>query len=161
MKSAIIIIASLFLFSCQTQKSKDKELIESFIKEIVLKKGVSFSNTKKYIHYGKKMLEREEFQEGIIEVLYTKDQARLSITDFSKKRINTLVPYNYKTYATSLVKVKGCTNDTIKIRGIFSMNLSGKIDTIVSRDYYGTHNIRCIFDPYKATEGELIIEYSL
>ena len=92
---------------------------------------------------------------------YTKDQARLSITDFSKKRINILVPYNYKTYATSLVKVKGYTNDTIKIRGIFSMNLSGKIDTIVSRDYYGTHNIRCIFDPYKATEGELIIEYSL
>ena len=51
MKSAIIIIASLFLFSCQTQENKDKELIESFIKEIVLKKGVSFSDTKKYIHY--------------------------------------------------------------------------------------------------------------
>ena len=69
MKSIIIIIV-LFLFSCQTQENKDKELIESFIKEIVLKKGVSFSDTKKYIHYGKKMLEREEFQEGIIEVLY-------------------------------------------------------------------------------------------
>ena len=86
---------------------------------------------------------------------------------FSKKRIDTLKPYDWKkkspihSYATSIVKIRGYSNDTIKFGGIWDLTLSGKIDTIVKMDYYGTHNIICVFSPYRATKGDLEIEYSL
>lgn len=90
-----------------------------------------------------------------------RDYRNFTITDFSQKRIDTLIPYEHKTYVSFVVKVRGCVNDTIKIKGEYNISLSGKIDTLLNGDYYGTHDVICIFDPYIATEGELEIEYSL
>ena len=92
---------------------------------------------------------------------YDKDYSKFTVTSFSNKRIDTLVPSENKSYVSLYVKIKGYTNDTIKISGIFGMNLSGTIDTLVTGDYYGTHKIICVFDPYKATKGKLDIEYGL
>lgn len=93
----------------------------------------------------------------------TKDYRKFTVVDFSKKRIDTLIPYKNKTYVSFVIKVKGYTNDTVKIKriGYFDIILSGQLDTIINYDYYGSHNIKCVFDPYKATEGKLKIEYSL
>lgn len=92
-----------------------------------------------------------------------KDYRKFTVVDFSKKRIDTLIPYKNKTYVSFVIKVKGYTNDTVKIKriGYFDIILSGQLDTIINYDYYGSHNIKCVFDPYKATEGKLKIEYSL
>jgi hypothetical protein len=92
-----------------------------------------------------------------------KDYRKFTVVDFSKKRIDTLIPYKNKTYVSFVIKVKGYTNDTVKIKriGFFDIKLSGQLDTIINYDYYGSHNIKCVFDPYKATEGKLKIEYSL
>lgn len=92
-----------------------------------------------------------------------KDYKSFTITDFSKKRIDTLIPYKYKSYYVYFIKVKGFTNDTIKIKhkNSFDIKLSGKIDTIIRNDYYGTSIKTPVFDPHKATEGELQIIYSL
>ena len=92
-----------------------------------------------------------------------KDKRRFTVTDFSKVRIDTLVPYEHKTYTGFIVRVKGYVNDTIKIKreGYYDINFSGKVDTLLNSDYYGTYDVICVFDPYKATEGKLKIEYSL
>jgi len=91
------------------------------------------------------------------------DYRKFKITDYTKQRIDTLVPNNNKTYVSFVIKVKGYSNDTIKIKqvGYNDLNLIGDIGTIYRRDYYGTENVICIFDPYKATKGKLEIEYDL
>ena len=52
-------------------------------------------------------------------LFYTKDEAKFIVTDFSKKRIDTLMPYKGETYiggyVTYIIRVKGYTNDSIKI----------------------------------------------
>ncbi|NJB38208.1 hypothetical protein [Croceivirga sp. JEA036] len=92
------------------------------------------------------------------------DQINFLITDFTKQRVDTLVPYKNKSYITYYIKIKGKVNDTIKIQrkdyGHYFI-LPGHVDTLLNGDYYGTENIIWTFDPYKATKGELKIEYSL
>jgi len=92
-----------------------------------------------------------------------KDYRKFTITDFSKKRIDTLRPYGYKSYVSYYIKIKGHTNDSIKIfrKGYYDIILSGNIDTLINGDYYGTEKVIWVFDPYNATEGELEIEYGL
>lgn len=92
-----------------------------------------------------------------------KDFSRFTITDFSNKRIDTLKPLSSKSYSSFYIKVNGFSNDTIKIKrkGYHDIILSGNIDTLVNGDYYGTENIIWLFEPYKATKGELKIEYGL
>ncbi len=91
-----------------------------------------------------------------------KDYRKYRVTDFSKKRVDTLVPYkHFKSYYSAYVKVKGYANDTIKLDGIFPLKLTGNIDTIVNIDYYGQTYLISTFDQYKATEGDLEIECSL
>ena len=92
-----------------------------------------------------------------------KDYKKFIIRDFSKKRIDTLKPYQNKTYYAYYIKVKGHSNDSIKIqrKGHYDINLSGKIDTLINGDYYGAKEIIWTFAPYKATKGKLEIEYGL
>jgi hypothetical protein len=64
------------------------------------------------------------------------------------------------------INVKGYTNDTVKINynlyGGTNFFLSGKIDTmLVKTDYYGEGPVTLEFDPYKASNGELEIEFKL
>ncbi len=93
----------------------------------------------------------------------SKDYRKIKMTDFSKRRVDTLIPYKYKDYIMYNLKVKGFTNDTVKIRhkGGKGIKLSGYIDTLFQSDYYGTDTIIEIFDPYKAKKGNLEIEYKL
>lgn len=92
-----------------------------------------------------------------------KDYRKFTVNDFSEMRIDTLIPYKNKTYVSFIIKVKGFSNDTVKIKrdGYYDIKFSGKVDTLLNSDYYGTYDVICIFDPFKATEGELEIEYSL
>lgn len=97
---------------------------------------------------------------------YNNDHKKIIITDFTVSRTDTLKPYKIpflRGYQMYNIVVKGYTNDTIKIKheGWFDINLSGQIDTVFKSDYYGTHNLAPIFDPYKATKGKITIEYSL
>ena len=91
------------------------------------------------------------------------DKKKFIVTDFSKKRIDTLIPYKDKSYAVFFIEVKGFSNDSIKIKrkDHYDIKLIGDIDTIVRYDYYGGNNVIVEFDPYKATEGNLEIEYNL
>ncbi len=91
------------------------------------------------------------------------DHRKFVVTDFSKKRVDTLFPNESKTYVGYLVKVKGKTNDSIKIsrKGYNDIILNGEIDTLISNDYYGTEDVIWIFNPYNATHGQLEIEYKL
>lgn len=106
---------------------------------------------------------------------YSKDKAKLKISDFSAPKTVTLTPYKWKLYAMLNIKVKGFVNDTIIIKNttsgyygkksyndIIGIRLTGKIDTIWKTDYYNGEGSRTFtFDPYKATEGELEIEIGL
>ncbi|WP_373060257.1 hypothetical protein [Zunongwangia sp. H14] len=94
------------------------------------------------------------------------DREKMKITDFSQKKIVTLEPYKLKPYSMLNIKVKGYTNDTVRINynlyGGTNFYLSGKIDTLlVQTDYYGEGPVTLIFDPYRANEGELEIEFNL
>ena len=93
-----------------------------------------------------------------------KDRAKLEITDFSKKQTIVLEPYKFIPYTFINIKVKGYINDTVKIiqgPDLYDINLSGDIDTIRKIEYYGEGSRTFIFDPYKATEGKLEIEFNL
>ena len=91
------------------------------------------------------------------------DKMKFTITDFSKKRIDTLIPYENKSYVVFFISVKGFSNDSIKLKrkGYYEIQLIGDIDTIVRYDYYGGENVIIEFNPYKATEGKLDIKYNL
>lgn len=89
------------------------------------------------------------------------DRVKFTIRDFSKKRIDTLMPIEGESYFRSFYKVNGFVNDTIKIYPFIENGLIGKIDTIIRIDYYGGLNVVLEFDPYKATKGNLEIEYNL
>jgi len=91
------------------------------------------------------------------------DHIRFNLIDFTKKRIDTLKPLENKSYVSYYVKVKGYTNDTIRITSKFfyDIKLSGNIDTLFSGDYYGKDEIVLTLKPYKAKKGKLEVEYSL
>ena len=99
-------------------------------------------------------------------VLYSKDEAKLKITDFSQSKTVTLKPYKFYPYAMMNVIVKGYVNDTILIK-LDSHNskpilkLKGNINKRWYTDYYGEGPVTLIFDPYKATEGKLEIDFGL
>lgn len=94
------------------------------------------------------------------------DKAKLKITDFSKTEVVVLEPYKFKPYAMLKINVKGNVNDTIRIHydlyGNSNFFLVGKIDTLlVQTDYYGEGKVKILFDPYRATEGEVEIKAQL
>ncbi len=95
---------------------------------------------------------------------YEKNDTRtFEVLDFSKERIDTLIPLNNKSYVSYFIKVKGFSNDTILFKSnyFYDIKLSGEIDTIISGDYYGKDTIIISFKPYKAINGNLKIKYSL
>lgn len=94
------------------------------------------------------------------------DRKEIKITDFQEKFQDSLVP-NDRSYSTYYIRVRGYANDSIKIipgqegDGTYSFYYNGNIDEELRMDYYGTYTQHFTFDPYKATEGELNIEYKL
>lgn len=95
-----------------------------------------------------------------------RDKTEIIISDFSKIEEVTLIPYKWKPYAMLKINVKGHTNDTIRINynlyGDTNFFLIGEVDTLlVQTDYYGEGPVTLLFDPYKATEGEIVIDFNL
>lgn len=94
------------------------------------------------------------------------DRKEIKITDFEEKFQDSLVPTD-RSYSTYYVRVRGYVNDSIRIipgqegDGTYSFYYKGNIDEELRMDYYGTFTQHFTFDPYKATEGELNIEYKL
>lgn len=91
------------------------------------------------------------------------DHKEFTVEDFSKKRYDTLIPYENGSYVMFYVKIKGSVNDTVKFKidGFWDIRLQGKIDTIFQSDYYGGNKIPIMFEPYKASKGKLEVVYSL
>lgn len=92
------------------------------------------------------------------------DSIKWSVSDFAKPKSITLKPYNWKTYTTINVKVKGYVNDTIKIvqgKPYYDILLLGELDTIIQMDYYGQIDRVFTFEPFRATEGKIEINISL
>ena len=95
-----------------------------------------------------------------------KDKVNMTILDFSKTEEIILEPYKFKPYAMFKLRVKGYSNDTIRINynlyGNTNFLLCGKVDKLlVSTDYYGEGLVKLIFDPYKATKGSIEIDADL
>ncbi|MGM1055915.1 MAG: hypothetical protein ACQEWG_08525 [Bacteroidota bacterium] len=94
------------------------------------------------------------------------DRKEIKVTDFSRIYEDSLVPTD-RSYSTYYIKIKGYTNDSIRIipgqegDGTYSFYYNGNIDEELRMDYYGSLTKHFTFDPYKATEGELSIEYKL
>ncbi len=102
----------------------------------------------------------------LILISCNKDETNIEITNFSDKKVVILEPYRWKPYSMLKIKVKGYTNDTIRINynlyGDTNFYLSGKFDTLlVQTDYYGEGPVTLIVDPYKATEGKLKLDFNL
>lgn len=91
-------------------------------------------------------------------------QTKHSITKFDKPIIDTIIPEKGVGYTTKFIKLRGTTNDTIFVSlghdGIKNY-FSGNIDTVITGDYYGYHKAVFIFNPYKATSGNLEVEFNL
>ena len=95
-----------------------------------------------------------------------KDHAELKVTNFQKKDSITLEPYKFRPYAMLNLRVKGYCNDTVRLNynlyGNTNHYIIGKVDTLlIQTDYYGETPVKFIFDPYRATEGELEIKVNL
>lgn len=95
-----------------------------------------------------------------------RDDEKIIIKDFSSSKEIVLKPYKGYPYAMMNIWIKGYVNDTIliKLHSIESepiMKLKGDIDERWYTDYYGEGERIIIFEPYKATEGELEIKAQL
>lgn len=95
-----------------------------------------------------------------------KDDETLHITDFTESKTVYLEPYDNLSYAMMNIWVKGYVNDTVLVK-LHSKNsepilkFSGHIDVRWHMDYYGGRNKIVIFEPYKATEGDLELKMQL
>jgi len=92
------------------------------------------------------------------------DLMKFTVTDFSNIRVDTLIPYENKSYVAHIIRIKGEVDDTVKIKReefYYYLILPGKVDTLLNWDYYGTETVIWTFDPYRAKKGKLEIEYSL
>ena len=86
----------------------------------------------------------------------------INIADFSQSIHDTLVPKKNSSYSAGRYKIKGYSNDTIKIKfqGIEKLYF-GEFEYDFMTDYYGVIDVDFMFVPYKATEGEIHIEYGI
>lgn len=95
-----------------------------------------------------------------------KDNKSLKVTDFSKSQTIKVSPYKNYPYSTMNIYVKGYSNDTILIKLNSKdskpiLRLKGQINERWFTDYYGEGERILIFEPYKATEGKLEINFGL
>lgn len=94
------------------------------------------------------------------------DKAKLEVFNFSETRTVGVKPCENDSYAMMNVWINGQTNDTILIKldtkeSLPILKLSGKINERWYTDYYGGIDQMLIFDPYKATQGNLEIRFEL
>lgn len=85
------------------------------------------------------------------------------VTDFKKSILDTISPIKGETYVSKYIKVSGNMDDSVyvKFNGSFKFYLKGKIDTIISGDYYGEKEVEFEFNPYKANKGKLKVTFGI
>lgn len=90
------------------------------------------------------------------------NERKLFIDNFSKKITDTIIPEEGKAYGAAIYEIKGNSNDTILVtfNGV-KKQFFGKFDYKFRMDYYGGIDVDFEFDPYRATDGKIDIEYGL
>lgn len=85
------------------------------------------------------------------------------ITNFREAIFDTISPIKGDTYASKYIKVLGETDDSIfvKYNGSYKFFLKGKIDTLISADYYGEKEVIYEFNPYIAKKGKLKVTFGI
>ena len=97
----------------------------------------------------------------------TSDQKLVTITQFDKVFVDSLTPIENRNYGGYYFKISGYANDSIRLKPgkaedqYFWLYFKDSINFQRSIDYYGQFTTYITLDPYKATEGELKIEYRL
>ena len=97
------------------------------------------------------------------------DKKFKTINDFNSKFIDSLIPdnSNNNSYSTYYIHITGYANDSIRIKpGIeedefYYFYFKDSINEELRMDYYGHQTKYLLFDPYKASDGELEITYKL
>lgn len=86
-----------------------------------------------------------------------------SITNFEEVIKDTITPIKGDSYGAKSISVSGFVHDSIyvKFNGSYKFYLKGKIDTIISTDYYGESKVGFEFNPYKAKKGELKVIFGI
>ncbi|WP_350293269.1 hypothetical protein [uncultured Croceitalea sp.] len=104
----------------------------------------------------------------ILTAACSKKSNKLKITDFSKSTYDTLFPNTNNnilfsdSYAVQLFRIVGESNDTIRINfGGIEKKYVGDFTDKWAADYYGAMPVHFKFDPYKADEGKIIVDYSI
>jgi hypothetical protein len=95
---------------------------------------------------------------------YNENKRTYTVKTFPREIKDTLSPKTNNSYTTKIIQVKGFVNDTIFVSygsNNYKNYLVNKIDTIFNSDYYGGQKVEFIFDSYKASKGELEIEFSI
>lgn len=94
-----------------------------------------------------------------------KKSNKVEITDFSKPIYDTLIPMEDSSlapYTNAYLEIKGEVNDTIRI--VFfgrDRKYSGVFEDEWNMDYYGEIDVTFEFDPYWASNGEVVVEYRI
>lgn len=90
-------------------------------------------------------------------------EKEFNITNFKTTIVHSIAPIKGKFYVSKYIKVTGNTDDSIyvKFNGSFKFYLKGKIDTIISGDYYGEKAVEFEFNPYKANNGKLKVTFGI
>lgn len=86
-----------------------------------------------------------------------------SITKFNKVIKDTISPIEGDYYASKSIIVSGIVDDSIyvKFNGSYKFYLKGKIDTIISADYYGNSKVGFEFNPYRGKKGNLKVVFGI
>ncbi len=98
-----------------------------------------------------------------------KKKKEIVITNSTKRFSDSLVPSKRMIrsgYVNYIVEIKGVVNDSVKFnlfdgKEFSTFYLKGDIENKFMDEYSGCCPRYLIFDPYKATEGKLEIEYGL
>jgi hypothetical protein len=85
------------------------------------------------------------------------------ITNFKEVIKDTITPVKGDYYGAKSINVSGFVDDSIyvKFNGSYKFYLKGKIDTIISGDYYGEKEVEFEFNPYKAKKGKLKLIFGI
>ena len=95
------------------------------------------------------------------------DRKKVTIENFNEPFVESLIPLPDKHYAVFYTKIKGNSNDTIRLN-ISSNNsqdssrdyyFTGDFEKEIRLDYYGGSNKYITLDPYRATEGKVELTY--
>ncbi len=97
------------------------------------------------------------------------DKKKVTIENFNEPFTDSLIPLPDKHYAVFYTKIKGNSNDTIRLNissdksqdPNLNYYFTGDFEKEIRLDYYGESNKYITLDPYKATEGKVELIYQL